>query len=168
MTLLELGLLKEKDHAVEGLMAELSVRWRSPDLQDTDVITYLLLHPNWNPNMNVMELVPDAALTGEKFALWGAGILGYAVELDFTEPIEFLSSLHVDVPKGVLSDETLFILLEKLVAAPAKSRQSFFDLLLERGFMRDYNEKRMEKGLLPAPLIFEGKARPVFTSDTMI
>lgn len=168
MMLSELGLLKETDHAVEGLMAELSVRWRSPNLKDANAITYLQLHPNWNPNMNVSELEPDAALTGEKFALWGAGILGYAAELDFTEPIDFLHSLHIDVPKGVLSDKTFFILLEKLVAAPAKSRQSFFDLLLERGFMRDYNEKRMAEGLPPAPLIFEGKARPIFAYDTMI
>ncbi|MBD8045953.1 Xaa-Pro dipeptidyl-peptidase [Clostridium faecium] len=94
-------------------------------------------------------------------------LLGYEQGNDFTDKniIKFAKSIGLNPSgKGKFTNDRFAKALNDCLKSKTKNGREYFEVLLESGFMSDFNKNKE----VPEVLVFDGKTQPIFKHDEAI
>ncbi|MEW8954944.1 Xaa-Pro dipeptidyl-peptidase [Clostridium sp.] len=137
-------------------------------IEERNILAYIKANPKeslikpygnkFKPNKNVNE---------KEFYSIILQLLGYEYGSDFTDKniIEFSKSVGLNPSgKSRFTNDSFAKALNDCLKAKTKSGREYFEILLESGFMMDFNKDKE----VPEILVFDGKPQPIFKHDDAI
>lgn len=137
-------------------------------IEERNILAYIKANPKacliqadkdkFNPNKSVSE---------EEFYKIVLQLLGYEQGIDFTNKniIKFAKSIGLNPSEKIrFTNDEFAKALNDCLKAKTKSGREYFEVLLEFGFMMDFNKNKD----VPEILVFDGKPQPIFKHDEAI
>lgn len=113
------------------------------------------------------ELDSTALITEGEFYASMLQLLGYEKEVDFKvdEALTFAESIGLNPSHTeTFTSNALAKALNDCLKSKTKDNREYFEVLIESGFLSDYNEGKE----VPEILVFDGKTQPIFNHDEAI
>ncbi len=137
-------------------------------IEDRNILAYIKANPEtclmkgdkdtFNPNKFVKE---------EEFYKIILQLLGYEQGSDFTDKniIKFAKSIGLNpLGKSKFTNDDFAKALNDCLKSKTKNGREYFEVLLEAGFMMDFNKNKD----VPEILVFDGKPQPIFKHDDVV
>lgn len=144
-------------------------------LPDSEVITksqvkdiILSLNPNYSESHKdlITSLDSSDSITEEEFYSIFLTLLGYGEEVSKEDDIiSFATTVGLNpICASNFDDEALSADLYDCLKAKTNTGREYFEVLIENGFLSDYNEGKD----VPSILVFDGKTQPIFNHNNAI
>ncbi len=137
-------------------------------VEERNILAYIKA----NPKSCLMEIdknnfKPNKATDEQDFYKIALKLLGYEQGSDFTDKniMKFAKSIGLKPSgKNKFTNDRLAKALNDCLKSKTKKHREYFEVLLESGFMMDFNKDKE----VPEILVFDGKPQPIFKHDKAI
>lgn len=137
-------------------------------IENRNILAYIKANPkSCLLESNKDKFKPNSDVNEEEFYKIALQLLGYKYGSDFSDKniIKFSKSVGLNPSgKNKFTNDNFAKALNDCLKAKTKSGREYFEVLLESGFMMDFNKNKD----VPEILVFDGKPQPIFNHNDAI